>query len=110
MLDSLGVSLPLCLGLRRDWHFNFPRSFFGYVGIFGDYAPQLGVLRSSLSLGQREGWRRGELNPCPHRCPRKHLHVYLASNSEEPSHAPAHYWLPSVHEIDLQTGAVAPPV
>jgi site-specific DNA recombinase len=48
-------------------------------------------------------WRRGELNPCPRRCPRKHLHVYPAINSEEPSHAPAHYRLPSVHEIDSQS-------
>ena len=28
-------------------------------------------------------WRRGELNPCPRRFPRKHLHVYPASMSEE---------------------------
>ena len=57
-----------------------------------------------------EAWRRGELNPCPRRYPRKHLHVYPAKDSEEPSHAPAHCWLLSVHEIDSQTGAVAPPV
>ena len=25
-------------------------------------------------------WRRGELNPCPRRYPRKHLHVYPAIN------------------------------
>src|SRR5437016_7797787 len=31
-------------------------------------------------------------------------------NSEEPSHAPAHCQLPSVHEIDSRTGAVAPPI
>jgi hypothetical protein len=55
-------------------------------------------------------WRRGELNPCPRRYPRKHLHVYPATNSEEPSHAPAHCRLPSVHEIDSQTAAVAPPI
>ena len=55
-------------------------------------------------------WRRGELNPCPRRYPRKHLHVYPAINSEEPSHAPAHCRLPSVHEIDSRTGAVAPPI
>ena len=57
-----------------------------------------------------EGWRRGELNPCPRRYPRKHLHVYPTINSEEPSYAPAHCRLPSVHELDSQTGAVAPPV
>src|SRR5262249_11103587 len=55
-------------------------------------------------------WRRGELNPCPRRYPRKHLHVYPAKSSEEPSHAPAHCRLPSVHEIDSRTGAVAPPI
>src|SRR6266496_2762428 len=55
-------------------------------------------------------WRRGELNPCPRRHPRSHLHVYPAIKSEEPSHAPAHCRLPSVHEIDSQTGAVAPPI
>src|SRR5204862_5938607 len=63
----------------------------------------------TLSLGERK-WRRGELNPCPRRYPRKHLHVYPAINSEEPSHAPAHCRLPSVREIDSQIGAVAPPI
>src|ERR1043166_2384790 len=57
-----------------------------------------------------EGWRRGELNPCPRRYPRTHLHVYPAISFEEPSHAPAHCRLPSVREIDSRTGAVAPPV
>src|SRR6266576_2202707 len=57
-----------------------------------------------------EGWRRGELNPCPRRYPRKHLHVYPTINSEEPSHAPAHCRLPSVHKIDSRTGVVAPPI
>src|SRR6266700_7661436 len=66
-------------------------------------------LRRTLSLGERK-WRRGELNPCPRRYPRKHLHVYPAINSEEPSHAPAHCRLPSVREIDSQIGAVAPPI
>src|SRR5438128_1548146 len=66
-------------------------------------------LRRTLSLEERK-WRRGELNPCPRRYPRKHLHVYPAINSEEPSHAPAHCRLPSVREIDSQTGAVAPPI
>src|SRR5215475_8553300 len=55
-------------------------------------------------------WRRGELNPCPRRYPRKHLHVYPAISFEEPSHAPTHYRLPSIHEIDSRTGAVAPPI
>src|SRR5436305_14991933 len=55
-------------------------------------------------------WRRGELNPCPRRYPRKHLHVYPTINSEEPSHAPAHCRLPSVHKIDSRTGVVAPPI
>src|SRR4029077_19443697 len=56
------------------------------------------------------GWRRGELNPCPLRYPRKHLHVYPTINSEEPSHAPAHCRLPSVHKIDARTGVVPPPI
>src|SRR5437660_2140591 len=77
---------------------------------------ELSNAKSALALLRRDspesfrGWRRGELNPCPRRYPREHLHVYPAMNSEEPSHAPAHYLLPSVHEIDSRTGAVAPPV
>src|SRR5262249_41032107 len=78
-----------------------------------DSAPYTGApsscLGRTLSLEERK-WRRGELNPCPRRYPRKHLHVYPAISSEEPSHAPAHCRLPSVHEIDSPTGAVAPPV
>jgi hypothetical protein len=31
------------------------------------------------------GWRRGELNPCPRRYPRKHLHVYPALRFKEPT-------------------------
>src|SRR5439155_11127297 len=68
-----------------------------------------GSLRFSTTL-QSEGWRRGELNPCPRRYPRQHLHVYPAINSEEPSDPPAHCRLPSVREIDSRTGAVAPPI
>jgi hypothetical protein len=30
-------------------------------------------------------WRRGELNPCPRRCPRSHLHVYPALRFREPT-------------------------
>src|SRR5205809_1354347 len=77
---------------------------------------ELGNAKSALALLRRDsaesfrGWRRGELNPCPRRYPRKHLHVYPTINSEEPSHAPAHCRLPSVHEIDSRTGAVAPPI
>ena len=56
-----------------------------------------GSLRFSTTL-QSEDWRRGELNPCPRRHRRKHLHVYPAINSEEPSHAPAHCRLPSVRD------------
>ena len=33
-------------------------------------------LRRSLFRSRSEKWRRGELNPCPRRYPRKHLHVY----------------------------------
>jgi hypothetical protein len=66
--------------------------------------------RPCKAIMSEEGWRRGELNPCPRRYPRKHLHVYPTINSEEPSHAPAHCRLPSVHKIDSRTGAVAPPI
>src|SRR5262245_9753035 len=66
--------------------------------------------RLILRIRLDKKWRRGELNPCPRRYPRKHLHVYPAKSSEEPSHAPAHCRLPSVHEIDSRTGAVAPPI
>jgi hypothetical protein len=31
------------------------------------------------------GWRRGELNPCPRRCRRRHLHVYPALRFKEPT-------------------------
>ena len=31
------------------------------------------------------GWRRGELNPCPRRYPRRHLHVYPALRFKEPT-------------------------
>src|SRR4249919_3687818 len=55
------------------------------------------------------GWRRGELNPCPRRYPRKHLHVYPVISFKEPSVAPAHCQLPSVHEFPSPAGAVAPP-
>jgi hypothetical protein len=57
-----------------------------------------------------EGWRRGELNPCPRRYPRRHLHVYPAMSFKEPDVAPAHCPLPSAREIDSQIGAVAPPI
>src|SRR5713101_1626422 len=56
------------------------------------------------------GWRRGELNPCPRRYPRRHLHVYPAMSFKEPDVAPAHCPLPSAREIDSQIGAVAPPI
>ncbi len=56
-----------------------------------------------LRCAPKEGWRRGELNPCPRRYPRKHLHVYPAKNFKEPNVAPAHCLLPSVREIDSQT-------
>src|SRR5437870_13350015 len=66
-------------------------------------------LRRTLSLEERK-WRRGELNPCARRYPRKHLHVYPTINSEEPSHAPAHCRPPTVHKIASRTGVVAPPI
>src|SRR5438067_8886208 len=45
-----------------------------------------------------EAWRRGELNPCPRRYPRKHLHVYPVVSFKEPNVAPAHCRLPSVRD------------
>jgi hypothetical protein len=54
-------------------------------------------------------WRRGELNPCPRRYRRKHLHVYPVISFREPNLAPAHCRLPSVHEFPSPSGAVAPP-
>ena len=50
------------------------------------------------------------MNPCPRRYPRRHLHVYPVVSFKEPNVAPAHCRLPSVHEIDSQTDAVAPPI
>jgi site-specific DNA recombinase len=43
------------------------------------------AVRSTNSVSEQTSlwWRRGELNPCPRRFPRKHLHVYPASMSEE---------------------------
>ena len=46
-------------------------------------------------------WRRGELNPCPRRYPRSHLHVYPVRCFKKPNLAPAHCRLPSVREIDF---------
>src|SRR6266478_2287891 len=43
-----------------------------------------GSLRFSTTL-QSINWRRGELNPCPRRYPRKHLHVYPALRFREPT-------------------------
>src|SRR5438128_10457659 len=77
---------------------------------------ELSNAKSALALLRRgspesfRGWRRGELNPCPRRYPRKHLHVYPMVSFKEPNVAPAHCRLPSVREIDSRTGAVAPPV
>jgi len=77
---------------------------------------ELGNAKSALALLRRDsaesfrGWRRGELNPCPRRYPRSHLHVYPAKSFKEPNLAPAHCRLPSVRAIDSQTGAVAPPI
>src|SRR3954454_6137489 len=85
---------------------RFAYAFTAWNGGFGSFS--LGDLRSRGATSK--GWRRGELNPCPRRYPRKHLHVYPTTSSEEPSHAPAHCRLPSVHEIDSRNGAVAPPI
>ena len=68
-----------------------------------------GATAFALHYVASEGWRRGELNPCPRRYPRKYLHVYPAISFKEPNLAPAHCRLPSVHEFPSPSGAVAPP-
>src|SRR5213595_308017 len=89
-----------------------PLSWSAYVKVATHGPPSLGSGVAAFALGcaPSEGWRRGELNPCPRRYPRKHLHVYPTISSEEPSHAPAHCQLPRVHKIDSRTGVVAPPI
>lgn len=67
-------------------------------------------LISRIFVVYKEIWRRGELNPCPRRYPRSHLHVYPVLSFKEPNVALAHCRLPSVHEIDSPANAVAPPV
>src|SRR5437773_2585505 len=52
-----------------------------------------------LSASGRGKWRRGELNPCPRRYPREHLHVYPVTSFKEPNVAPAHCRLPSIREF-----------
>src|SRR5438876_11416023 len=78
------------------------------VSVVNDKGPPSPRLRRTLSFGERK-WRRGELNPCPRRYPRKHLHVYPMVSFKEPNVAPAHCRLPSVHEFPSPSGAVAPP-
>ena len=84
---------------RRKTYYNTARLHFVTA-----WQPSLFALRS-----KSEGWRRGELNPCPRRYPRRHLHVYPALRFKEPNVAPAHCRLPSVHEVPSPSGAVAPP-
>jgi hypothetical protein len=76
----------------------------------GPPPPRHGAAVFALHPVASEDWRRGELNPCPLRYPLRHLHVYPVVSFKEPNVAPAHCRLPSVHEIDSRTGAVAPPV
>src|SRR5438132_929552 len=45
------------------------------LGIIQEVQPTFTSLRRDSPESFR-GWRRGELNPCPRRYPRKHLHVY----------------------------------
>jgi hypothetical protein len=52
-----------------------------------------------LSASGRGKWRRGELNPCPRRYPREHLHVYPVTSFKEPNVAPTHCRLPSIREF-----------
>ena len=51
----------------------------GVIG--GVYWTALELISLELSLI----WRRGELNPCPRRFPRRHLHVYPALGFREPT-------------------------
>ena len=57
------------------------------------------ALRGYVSERTSPWWRRGELNPCPRRCPRSHLHVYPVLRFKEPNAAPAHCRPPSIHEF-----------
>src|ERR1044071_2124343 len=97
-MKTVSVAVGADLVRLRANHRNSPLTISGVLPVI--------VFQGALPMK----WRRGELNPCPRRYPRKHLHVYPTINSEEPSHAPAHCRLPSVHEIDSRTGAVAPPI
>jgi len=77
---------------------------------------ELGNAKSALALLRRDsaesfrGWRRGELNPCPRRYPRSHLHVYPAKSFKEPNLAPATAGSRASAKFDSQTSAVAPPI
>ena len=44
-----------------------------------------GIALERAAFAREKFWRRGELNPCPRRHPRKHLHVYPALRFKEPT-------------------------
>src|SRR6266404_9733356 len=105
MIDDLGKQA----GVHRSW-----KKFATGLAIMMSIALRDRFGRSYWSYFWRhlffaKNWRRGELNPCPRRCPRRHLHAYPALRFKEPNVAPAHCWPPSVHEIPSPSGAVAPP-
>jgi len=54
-------------------------------------------------------WRRGELNPCPRRYPRKHLHVYPALKSEKLTLHRRTISFRASANFDSPPGAVTPP-
>src|SRR5438552_10323351 len=63
---------------------------------------------SRILVVYKEIWRRGELNPCPRRCPRSHLHVYPAMSFKEPNVAPAHCRPPERPRNSIHRSARSP--
>jgi hypothetical protein len=94
--DRLLRAQTLTVSFKSPWHFLAETN--------------LAVRRTGSVLEQNSiWWRRGELNPCPRSYRHKLLHVYPMIKFKEPSVAPAHCRLPSIHEIPSPPGAVAPP-
>ncbi len=81
MIDDLGEQT----GVHRSW-----KKFATGLAIMMSIALRDRFGRSYWSyfwrhLFSAKNWRRGELNPCPRRCPRSHLHVYPALRFREPT-------------------------
>ena len=93
-----------------DWHAESKLAALMWQGETGSAFTKVTARQFTLSAAAASvDWRRGELNPCPRRFRRKHLHVYPVMDFKEPNVAPAHCRLPSVREIPSPSGAVAPP-